>query len=102
MGETVTTRVDDDMARGIDFFAKREKLDRSAITRRLLARALEEEKLDYALELYKKGEITIGRAAEIVGKSLREMMMIAAKRKIDFQYSLKSLREDVEAIRKSR
>ncbi|MBS3098398.1 UPF0175 family protein [Candidatus Woesearchaeota archaeon] len=102
MGETVTTRVDDDMAKGIDFFAKREKLDRSTITRRLLARALEEETLDYALELYKKGEITLGRAGEIAGKHLREMMSIASKRGIPFQYSLKSLREDFEAVKKGK
>ena len=102
MGETVTTRVDDEMAKGIDFFAKREKLDRSTITRRLLARALEEETLDYALELYKKGEITLGRAGEIAGKHLREMMIIASKRGIPFQYSLKDLREDFEALKKAK
>jgi predicted HTH domain antitoxin len=102
MGETVTTRVDDEMARGIDFFAKKEKLDRSTITRRLLARALQEEELDYALEQYKNGDITIGRAAEIAKKSLREIMAIAAKRGIPFQYSLKSLREDAEALKKAK
>ena len=102
MGETVTTRVDDNIAKGIDFLAKKEKLDRSAITRRLLARALVEEELDYALELYKKGEITIGKAAEIAGKDIREMMIIASKRDITFQYSLKSLRQDIDAVKKTK
>ena len=82
--------------------AKKEKLDRSAITRRLLARALVEEELDYALELYKKGEITIGKAAEIAGKDIREMMIIASKRDITFQYSLKSLRQDIDAVKKTK
>ena len=66
-------------------------------TARLLSKALEERELEYALDRYKKGEITIGRAAEIVKKDLREMMMIAAKREIPFQYGLKELREDYEA-----
>ena len=99
MGETVTTRVDDEIAGEIDFFAKKEKVDRSTITRKLLAKALEEKKLEYALERYKKGEITIGKAAEIAKKDLREMMLIAAKRGIEFQYSLRDLREDFQAAK---
>jgi len=98
MSETVSTRVDDDMARGIEFFAKAEKVDRSTITRKLLAMALDEKRIEFALEKFRKGEITIGRAAEITGKNLREMMLLAAKRDISFQYSLKDLREDFKAI----
>lgn len=100
IGETITTRVDDATAREIDFFSKKERLDRSAITRRLLAKALEQEKLDYALERYKKGEITIGKAAEMVKKDIRELMVLAAERDIPFQYSLKDLREDFKAVKK--
>ena len=62
MGETITTRVNDDMAQDIDFFAKQKHLDRSAVIRSLLARSLEEEKIDNALKQYKKKEITIGKA----------------------------------------
>ena len=102
MGETVTTRVDDEMAKDVDYFARQEKVDRSTITRKLLASALEEKKLEYALEMYKKGEITIGRAAEIAKKDIREIMLIASKRGISFQYSLKELREDFEAVKKAK
>lgn len=102
IGETITTRVDNDMAHDIDFFSKIEKLDRSTITRKLLARALEEEKVDYALEKYKKGEITIGKAAEISKRAIRDMMVLAAERRIPFQYSVKELREDFEAAKKAK
>ena len=102
MGETVTTRVDDGTAKGIDFFAREEKVDRSTITRKLLAKALEEKEIEYALERYEKGEITIGKAAEITKKDIREMMLIATKRGISFQYSLKELREDFEAVKKAK
>jgi len=43
----------------------------------------------------------LGKAGEIAGKHLREIMVIASKRGIPFQYSLKSLREDVGAVKKS-
>ena len=61
-------------------------------------KALDEEKVGYALEKYKKGEITISKAAEIAKKDLREMMLITAKKGISFQYSLKDLKEDFKAI----
>jgi len=99
MGETITTRVDDDMAHQIDFFSKIEKVDKSTITRRLIARALGEENIDYALGKYQKGEITLGRAAEIAQKDLREMIFIASARDISFQFSLKDLKDDFEAVK---
>ena len=99
MGEKITMRVDDEMAKDIEFFSKLKKLDKSSITRRLLARSLEEEKLEYVLEQYKNGNMTIGKAAEIVGKDIMEMMLIAAKKDIPFQYSLKELREDLKAAK---
>ena len=100
MGETVTTRVDNEMAKDVDYFAKQEKVDRSTITRKLLAQALEQKKVDFALEKYKKNEITIGKAAEIANKGLREMMVIASKNGIVFQYSIKELKEDFMAVKK--
>lgn len=56
-------------------------------------------KLDYILEQYKKGEITIGKAAELAKKDIREMMLIAAKKEIPFQYSKKELMEDFKAAK---
>ena len=87
------------MAREIDFIAKVRKEDRSTVTRKLLAKSLDEELLSYALERYKLGEITLARAAELARKGLREMMLIASERGIPFQYSLKELREDFEGAK---
>lgn len=56
------------------------------------------EDVDRALKQYRKGKITIGKAAEMAGVSLREMIALAAKKGIPFQYSLDDLYEDVEAV----
>ncbi|MCX9011442.1 MAG: UPF0175 family protein [Candidatus Methanoperedens sp.] len=53
--------------------------------------------IDHALVHYRNGNITLGRAAKIAGISLREMIAIAAKRRIPFQYSLDDLHEDLHA-----
>lgn len=55
------------------------------------------EDVDPALKQYREGKITIGRAAEMAGVSLREMIAIAAKKGIPFQYSLDDLKEDFQA-----
>ncbi len=99
MGTTITTRVSDEIARDIEFFGRLENVDRSTITRKMLAMATEERKLEYALEKYKSGEITIGKAAEIAKKDLREMMVIAAKRGITFQYAKADLLKDFAAAK---
>jgi len=99
MATTITTRVDNDILKDIKFFAKEEGLDRSTEIRRLLTKAIKEKRIDYALEKYKQGRITIGKAAEIAEMHLREMMALAASKGIDFQYSLKDLEEDIQAAK---
>ena len=100
MGTTVTTRVPDDLSREIMEFAKEEKVNRSTEVRKLLAKAVRLKKIEHALEKYRKKEITIGRAAEIAGMPLREMIATSAKEEINFQYSLSDLREDFKEARK--
>ncbi len=100
MGETITTRVPDEIASDIGYFTKQEHTDKSTFVRKLLATALEEKKIQFALEKYKSREITVGKAAEIAGVPLRKMMQIAADKGIPFQYSLKDLKDDFkEALR---
>ncbi|MBS3083265.1 UPF0175 family protein [Candidatus Pacearchaeota archaeon] len=40
--------------------------------------------VEYALEIYKKGGMSLGRAGEIAGISLWDMLDIAKERKIDW------------------
>ncbi len=65
--------------------------------RRLLSKAVQDWQIDHALEQYKDGKITIGRAAQMAGVPLREMIAIAAKKGIPFQYNLDDLKEDFQA-----
>ncbi|MDO8634309.1 MAG: UPF0175 family protein [archaeon] len=100
MGETVTTRIDDKEVQDIRVIEKEEKLDRSAVVRRLLSRAIREWKTEKALKQYQEKKITIGKAAEMAGLTLREALAIASARGIAFQYSLEELEEDFkEAVK---
>lgn len=101
MGVTITTRVPKEIERRIKIISKIENLDRSTVIRRLLAQAIKEWQIDYVLEQYKQGRITLWKAARDVGLSLREMIALASKKGIPFQYTIEDLREDFRAAIKS-
>ena len=56
-------------------------------------------KIDYALQQYSEGKTTLWKAARSVGLSLREMIAIASKEKIPFQYTLTDLDEGTKAAK---
>ena len=97
MGTTITTRVPEDLEKKIEKISHIEHLDKSTVVRRLLSKAVQEWLIDHALTQYQEGKVTIGRAARMVGIPLREMIAIASRKGIPFQYSLDDLREDFQA-----
>jgi predicted HTH domain antitoxin len=97
MGATITTSVPKDIEEKIENISRIVHLDKSTVVRRLLSKAVQEWLIDHTMEQYHEGKITIGRAARIVGIPLREMIAIAAKKGIPFQYSTDDLREEFQA-----
>ncbi|RLF87846.1 UPF0175 family protein [Thermococci archaeon] len=55
-------------------------------------------KVYLAIELYREGIVSLGKAAEIAGVSKWEMMEILASKGIPLQYSEEDLREDVKTL----
>ncbi len=98
MDTVVTTRIPAPALKDIQFFVREEHTDKSTVVRTLLLSGLENKKMEYALEKYQQGEITLGRAGEMVGVPLRKMLVLAAKRGIPFQYSLRDLEKDLKAL----
>ena len=63
-------------------------------------RSVEEElKLLVALELYREGRVSLGKAAELAGLSLREFLYELRSRRVPLNYDLEELEEDVETVR---
>ena len=65
-----------------------------------MSKAVQEWLIENALEQYRDGKITIGKAADMVGIPIREMIAIAAKTGIPFQYNIDDLQEDFRAAEK--
>lgn len=95
MGSTLTTRIPDDLAAEIERISEEEQLDKSAVARRLLERAVKEHRREQAFDRYERGEISLGTLAEQADLSLRQALTELRKRGVRFQYSADSLHEDV-------
>ncbi len=62
-------------------------------------RRLEDElRLLAALELYREGRISLGKAAEMAGLSLREFLYELRTRNIPLNYDLEELKKDLETV----
>ena len=100
MGVTITTRIDDKEAAEIRAIEKEECLDRSAVVRRLLGKAILDRKIERALQQYRERKITIGKVAELTGLGLRDALSLASAKGIPFQYTIRELQEDIkEAVK---
>mgnify|MGYP000704592643 CR=1 FL=1 len=55
-------------------------------------------RLYLAIELYREGKVSLGKAAEIAGVSKWEMMEILASKNVPIQYDVEDLKKDIETL----
>jgi predicted HTH domain antitoxin len=55
-------------------------------------------RLYLAVELYREGKVSLGKATEIAGVTKWEMMEILASKGIPIQYDVKDLEKDVKTL----
>ncbi len=56
------------------------------------------EKEIIALDLYKKGEISLGKAGELLGLFKREMFSLLNRKKIQINYEAYDLKSDIRIL----
>ncbi|MBI2574373.1 UPF0175 family protein [Candidatus Woesearchaeota archaeon] len=98
MASTITTRLDDTVVREIDKVAAVEAIERSAVIRKFLIRAVKDWKIQKSLEEYEKGRITMWQAAKKCGVSIWEMIDEAKARLIHVPYGSSELKEDIKGL----
>jgi predicted HTH domain antitoxin len=94
----LNVRLAPELAEQIKEIAQEEKLARTDVVRQLLSEGAERWKLERAIRLYREGQITKARAAEIAGISLYDMHDVIRQRGIPLHYSLDEAREDMQLI----
>jgi len=95
---TVSARIQKSQAEEIERLASKRGTDKSAIIRELLATALQNKKIEEALEQVQTKKITVWRAAEIAGVTYREMLEPLKTHNIPFPLSEQELRREIEEI----
>lgn len=66
--------------------------------RELLDSGIQEKDIEYAVELYRKGQATGWRAAQLAGISLWNFYKILNERDVLIQYSEHDLEEDLKGL----
>ena len=79
----------------LDKVAEEAKLDRSAITRQLLAKGLQEFKKERAINLYRQGKATFSKAAEAAGLTVWEFEQLLVQNGVISNYSLEDLKKEL-------
>ncbi len=97
MSESITLRLPPETAKKLREIAKKEGKDRSTLIRELLENGIKEKSVEQAIELYRAGQVTGWRAAQLAGISLWNFYKILADKKVLIQYSERDLEEDLKS-----
>ncbi len=97
---TISVRIDDDTFRDLEILRKDAKADRSEVIRRLLDRAIRDAKLERAMQLLRERKVSIGKAAELAGTTLYEIVEAMPKHGVHLGYTMEDLRRDTKPLSK--
>jgi len=101
MQKTIAARIPTELEEEIIRFMKEEGLDKSKAVRRILEIGVSEWKRKRAIELYRSERVTLWKASQIAGISIREMLDELNRRRITIHVTAKDLEEDIEAAKKA-
>lgn len=96
---TISVRLDEQTLKDLEMLREDVKADRSEIIERLLNKALKEEKLEKAMELLRKQKISIGKASEMAGITIYEIIEVMKKYGVHLGYSIEDLRKDMKRFK---
>ena len=93
---TLSTRLSKEEARKIDELAANLGLDRGAVLKQLIRKGLKEIQIERALDGYRRGTITLSRAAEIAELTLRDILLRLPEESVELNYDVRELLRDLE------
>jgi predicted HTH domain antitoxin len=101
MPEVLSVKVDGEKLRQLEEIAREEQSDKSTIARKLLDMGMKEWKVNKAVEMFRRGKLSLWKGAATAGVSLREFIEILDERKVAWVgVSLQDLDAEVKAIEK--
>lgn len=98
MTKTVSTRLPDDLVEALDELGDRAGQSRSDVLREVVKKGLRAERLERAMEAYRKREVSIGTAAKMAGLPLTLFLDEMKRHGILLNYDLEELERDMDRV----
>ena len=92
---TLSMRVPKSEAARLTRVAREVGLDRGALLKQALREGCADILVARACAMYRRGEITLSRAAELAGVSLRDLLLRLSRNGVELQYDPQELAEDL-------
>ncbi len=89
--KTISFRIEKELLKELDQLAAESKTERSAVARKLLAKGLQHEKLERAIQAYAIGKVSLSGAASDSGLDIREFMAALNHSEANFELSFNNL-----------
>lgn len=100
MSKIINIRLDEELLANVDEISSWDESERSETIRRLLRKAINLRKLDYAVKLYQENKASIGKAAEIANISIWELQDYIQQLGIQHKSDMNDLQEDIKTLEK--
>ena len=91
-------RVEPQVSKIVNKVAEQEKVDKTKAIKILVFAGWKEIRLEKALEQYRKGLVSLGKAAEIAGLTVNEMMQQASANGIRSDETIEEFREGLKLL----
>ena len=96
--KVITARIPEKYFKDLKRIEEEEHTERAEVIRKLLAKAIKDWKRQKAIELLKKHQITLRKAAKFADVTYVEVMYMLSEEGIDIGYSLLDLEKDMKRI----
>jgi len=92
---TLSTRLEEQEARRIDGLARELGMDRAALLKQLIRTGCAEMLTRRAVDAYRHGDVSLSRAAEIAGLTVRDLLLKLPEESVELNFDLRELQRDL-------
>ena len=94
---TVSMRLPREELARLEKLAKELGTERPTLLKQALRRGAEDLMVERACQAYRSGEVTLSRAAEIAGRTLRDMILSLRSTDLELSYGIEEFEKDLQA-----
>jgi TDG/mug DNA glycosylase family protein len=96
--EQINIRIEADLVSALERVAREESTDRATVIRRLLEASLRRWEIDRAIEGYRRGDVSLGRAAEEAGLTQWELLELLREARVTYPLDVDEVDERLREL----